>query len=158
MAKQKHRVITTDREIDAAIRRAKSFAVEDRRVLRAEYSSEENRIGLELSDGMRVSIPRRYLQGLESAAPAQVADIEIVGRGTGLHWPELDVDHYVPGLLNRVFGTAKWMSRLGKAGGSSRSKAKAIAARLNGQKGGRPRKRSPSASQSARRIRAAKRA
>lgn len=154
MNKQKHRVITTDRQIDAALRRARSFAAEDRRVLRAEYSREENRIDLELSDGMKVSIPRQYLQGLENAAPTQVADIEIVGRGTGLHWPELDVDHYVPGLLNRVFGTAKWMARLGKSGGASRSKAKAIAARLNGQKGGRPRKHSQSAS--AKRVRAAR--
>jgi hypothetical protein len=153
----KHRVATTDREIDAAIRRAKSFEAGERRVLRAGYNVEENRIDMELSDGLRVSIPRSYLQGLQNAQAAEVSDVQIIGRGTGLHWPQLDVDHYVPGLLNRVFGTAKWMSDLGKIGGASRSRAKTVAARANGQKGGRPRKRAQAVG-SAKRIRPAKQA
>jgi hypothetical protein len=134
MYRQRHRVATANREIDAAIRRAKAFEAEDRRAIRAEYDDVEDRISLELSDGVRVSIPRNYLQGLESAEAPQLSKIQILGRGTGLHWPELDVDHYVPGVLSRIFGTAKWMSRVGRAGGTSRSKAKVIAARLNGQK------------------------
>jgi len=58
----------------------------------------------------------------------------------GLHWESLDIDHYIPALIDGVFGTRAWMSELGKLGGTSRSKAKQTAARKNGRKGGRPRK------------------
>ena len=38
--------------------------------------------------------------------------IEILGNGTGLYWPALDVAHSVSGLLAGVYGSAKWMERL----------------------------------------------
>jgi hypothetical protein len=51
------------------------------------------------------------------------------------------VDHFVPGLLNHIFGTSRWMAELGRRGGSSTSATKAAAARANGKKGGRPKER-----------------
>jgi ABC-type transporter Mla subunit MlaD len=141
MNKSQAKVITTDRQIDAALARARHFASGERRVLRADYETRPDLITLYLDDGIRVSIPRTKLQGLERAETDKVAKIEILGRGTGLHWPLLDVDHYVPGLLNCVFGTARWMADLGRRGGSARTKAKAAAARANGKKGGRPKRR-----------------
>ena len=141
MNKSRAKVITTDRQIDAALARVRRFAASDRRVLRAEYERKPDLISLYLNDGIRVSIPRMKLQGLEGAEPAKLAKIEIRGRGTGLHWPLLDVDHYVPGLLNRVFGTSRWMAELGRRGGSITTRAKAAAARANGKKGGRPKRR-----------------
>lgn len=59
------------------------------------------------------------------------------GAGFGLHWETLDVDYTVPGLMNGVFGTARWMAA---RAGQARSSAKAEASRENGQKGGRPTK------------------
>jgi hypothetical protein len=67
--------------------------------------------------------------------------VEIVGHGTGLHWPALDVDHYVPSLLRRVYGNRNWMAEIGRSGGSVRSVAKKKASRVNGLKGGRPRQK-----------------
>lgn len=139
-AKKHAVVITTDAEIDAALRAAKDFMAEDRRATSAKYDCASDRIVIDLVDGVQFSIPRRYLQGLENAEPADIAEIELWGSGTGLHWPRLDVDHYVLGLLNHIFGTRKWMAHLGRLGGASTSKAKAAAARANGRKGGRPRK------------------
>ena len=138
MRNSKATVITTDRQIDAALAAARSFAASDRRAIRAEYEKKPDLLTLYLDDGVRVSIPRMSLQGLQDAKPAQMSKIEILGRGTGLHWPFLGVDHYVPGLLNHVFGTTRWMSELGRRGGSVTSTAKAAAARANGRKGGRP--------------------
>jgi Protein of unknown function (DUF2442) len=135
------KIVTTNRQIDAALAQARRFAASDRRVLRASYEKKPDLISLYLDDGIRLSIPRMKLEGLESAECEKVAKIEILGRGTGLHWPLLNVDHYVPGLLNRVFGTSRWMSELGRRGGSATTKAKGAAARANGQKGGRPKKR-----------------
>jgi len=141
MKSRQHRVVTTAKEIDAALRRARQFegSREDRRAVRATYEASGDRVVVYLSDGVIVSIPRQYLQGLQGATRGQLSEIEVVGRGTGLHWPQLDADHYVPGLLNQVFGTKRWMSELGRRGGASRSEAKTMASRANGAKGGRPR-------------------
>jgi Protein of unknown function (DUF2442) len=138
MTKAKATVVTTNQQIDSARIRARKFAASDRRVARVEYERKLDLFTLYLDDGVRVSIPRKNLQGLQDAKPLQVSKIEILGRGTGLHWPLLDVDHYVPGLLNHVFGTGRWMAELGRRGGSVTSTAKAAAARANGRKGGRP--------------------
>ncbi len=132
---------TIDAELDVALARAREFEPHDLRATKAEYKRKDDLITLYLTDGIRVSIPRKKLQGLQDAKPSQLAKIELLGHGTGLHWPELDVDHYVPGLLNHVFGTARWMAELGRIGGSAKSRAKTRAARANGQRGGRPKSR-----------------
>lgn len=136
----RHKVIatTTDEQIDAARAQARHFKAIDRRALRVDYEKKPDLLTLYLDDGVRVSIPRNRLQGLEKASPAQLAKVELLGSGTGIHWPLLDVDHYVPGLLNYVFGTSRWMAALGRRGGSAISGRKAAAARANGKKGGRP--------------------
>jgi Protein of unknown function (DUF2442) len=140
MTRTKAVVTTTESQINTALARASKFEKHDRRIARAEYERKNDLVTLHFDDGIRVSIPRAKLQGLQGVPSHKVRQIEIVGAGTGLHWPALDVDHYVPGLLNRVFGTSHWMATLGKRGGSSNSEAKASAARLNGRKGGRPRR------------------
>lgn len=138
MNSSKAKVVTSSRQLDSALTQARRFAPSDRRVLRAEYERKSDLVTLYLDDGVRVSIPRVKLQGLREAEPSKVAVIEIRGHGTGLHWPLLNVDHYVPGLLNHVFGTSRWMADLGRRGGSATSKRKTAAARANGRKGGRP--------------------
>jgi hypothetical protein len=57
------------------------------------------------------------LQGLAGAEPRDVAKIEIEDDSTSLYSESLDVDHYVSGLIDGVFGTRKWMSEAGKIGG-----------------------------------------
>jgi hypothetical protein len=96
---------------------------------------------LKLNDGSRRAIPREDLQGLQSATKDQIARVEILGGGTGLHWPDLDADFYVPGLLRGIYGTKKWMAEIGSRGGAVRSTAKKRAARVNGLRGGRPRRK-----------------
>ncbi len=134
-----HKIKTTESELEAAQARARAFEQQlDLRATRAEYNKRDDLVTLHLADGIRVSLPRKKLQGLQNAKPSQLTRIELLGRGTGLHWPDLNVDHYVPGLLNHVFGTAKWMSEIGRIGGSATSRAKSLAARANGKLGGRP--------------------
>ncbi len=145
MAKHKltrHKVVTTDAEIDRAIKRAKSLQDEPR-VTEVEYrpGTGLDLLILKLSDGHRHMIPREDLQGLQSATKEQIAQVEILGNGTGLHWPALDLDYYVPSLLRRIYGNRKWMAEIGRSGGSVKSAAKKRAARVNGLKGGRPRRR-----------------
>jgi hypothetical protein len=138
---RRSRVITTDAEIDHAIERAHSLRNEPL-VTAVEYKSGPglDLIILKLSDGRRHVIPRELLQGLESGTTKQIANVEIVGRGTGLHWPDLDADLYVPALLRGVYGTRRWMAQIGRNGGLAKSPAKKKAARANGSLGGRPKR------------------
>ena len=136
----KARVITTDAEIDAAIAHTNAQDKHRPRVTRAHYRISDDAIALTLDNGVEVAIPRRLLQGLEKATAAQLSRVEIEGPGSGLHWPSLDIDHYVPAILAGVFGTRQWMSELGTKGGNVRNPKKAAASRRNGRLGGRPRK------------------
>jgi len=107
----------------------------------ARYDRRAARIVVGLNTGVEVTFPPHLAEGLAGAAPSDLAQIEISPAGLGLHWPTLDADIYVPELLQGVLGSQSWMARqLGAAGGRARSKAKAVASRENGRKGGRPRK------------------
>jgi hypothetical protein len=138
----RHKVVTTDTEIDRAIEQAKSLQKEPR-VTEVEYRPEPglDLLILQLSDGHRLLIPREALQGLHSATKEQIAQVEILGNGTGLHWPALNLDHYVPSLLQHIYGSKRWMAEIGRSGGSVKSAAKKRAARANGLKGGRPKQK-----------------
>lgn len=107
----------------------------------ARYDPGSERLIVSIHNGVELAIPVRLIQELADADPADLAEIEITPAGLGLHWPRIDADVYVPGLLSGVFGTRRWMAQLlGAQGGRSSSAAKAAAARTNGAKGGRPRK------------------
>lgn len=138
----KHRVVTTEAEIEAAIARAKTIEDEPR-VLEVEYRPGQglDLLILKMNDGHRLCIPREDLEGLQGASKQEVAKIEILGQGTGLHWPTLDVDLYVPALVRQVYGTRRWMAQLGRLGGSAKTPSKAEAAKANGLKGGRPKRK-----------------
>jgi len=129
-------------EIDRALAKGRRRAATEPRAARARYDRRTGRVLVELTNGCSFMFPARSLQGMAGASDAELADIEILGSGFGLHWPALDADFTVPGLLMGVFGTRAWMaSELARRAGQTTSKAKAAAARANGRKGGRPRKR-----------------
>ena len=93
---------------------------------------------VELNNGVGLHIPPTLIQGMESATPADMAEIIIEGDGMGLHFPRLDADLYVPAVARGALGTAAWMRSLGRKGSISKSPAKAEAARKNGRLGGHP--------------------
>lgn len=99
-------------------------------------------IAVELDNGVEVRFPADRAEGLAGGSAAALQEIEITPSGLGLHWPRLDADLYLPALLAGIFGSRRWIAaQLGASGGRSRSAKKVSAARVNGQRGGRPRKR-----------------
>lgn len=110
-------------------------------VVSARHDASRGSLVLDLSTGVQLVVPVSLVEGLADAAEADLAEIEITPTGLGLHWPRLDTDVSVPGLLQGVFGSRRWMAaQLGATGGQASTAAKIAAARENGRKGGRPRK------------------
>lgn len=59
----------------------------------------EDRLIVDLTDGRELSVPIRWYPRLLNATPAQRAHWELAGAGYGIHWPEIDEDLSVKGLL-----------------------------------------------------------
>ncbi len=131
----------TSQQFKQANARGKALKANTPGATSARYDRKSGNIIVTLSSGVGIFFSPKHAQGLEAGTPAQLSEIEISPSGFGLHFPKLDVDLYVPAILEGFLGSRKWMaSRLGAAGGSSRSKPKVAAARANGALGGRPRK------------------
>lgn len=126
---------------ERANRRAARLQSSAPRITAATYDHARGQVVIHLSSRMDLSFSPCDAEGLENAKPAQLDEIEISPSGLGVYFPKLDADLYLPGLLEGLLGSKRWMaSRLGQMGGISRSPAKRAAARANGKLGGRPKK------------------
>jgi hypothetical protein len=105
-------VSISDEDIDAALEDAKSLPEEPRAVSVQYFGGATDAVVIRLSTGGRLMIPREELQGLENATEAQLSEIQIWGPGSSLSWPQLDVDHYLPHLLEHRYGSDAWMEKL----------------------------------------------
>jgi hypothetical protein len=56
-------------------------------------------LGVELSDGRSLSVPLAWFPRLLHGTPGERARWELIGRGSGIHWPDLDEDISLEGLL-----------------------------------------------------------
>lgn len=56
-------------------------------------------IMVELVDGRTISAPLVWFPRLSNAAPEALANWELLGDGEGIHWPDIDEDLSVAGLL-----------------------------------------------------------
>ena len=56
----------------------------------------------DLVDGRIISVPLVWSWRLSEATPAQREHFEIIGDGQGVHWPDLDEDLSVDGMLHGV--------------------------------------------------------
>jgi hypothetical protein len=62
----------------------------------------ENMIIARLTDGRTIGVPLSWSWRLSDATPDQRARYEIIGEGTGIHWPDVDEDLSVRGMLEGV--------------------------------------------------------
>ena len=54
---------------------------------------------VELRDGRIVSVPVKWYPRLAEGRPGERRNWQLIGPGTGIHWPDLDEDISVEGLL-----------------------------------------------------------
>lgn len=130
----------SDAQIEAAEARGRTMFETEPRAVGADYDPATGRIVVELANGCTFAFPARRVEELEAASDSEIAEVQVAGAGFGLHWPSRDADLTIAGLMNGISGTRKWMSELARRAGRATSPAKAAAARVNGAKGGRPRK------------------
>ena len=57
------------------------------------------RLIVELTDGREISVPLPWYPRLAHGRPEEHQRWELIGRGMGIHWPDLDEDIRVEGLL-----------------------------------------------------------
>ncbi len=59
----------------------------------------EDALVVDLSDGRTISVPLAWYPRLLHGTPAERGRWRLIGRGEGIHWPDLDEDLSVEGLL-----------------------------------------------------------
>lgn len=122
-------------QLPAARRRAAREREDGLRALSVRYDRKTARIVLELTNGFSCGVPVAGLEHIAKATPVQLATVRLSPEGGALRIEMLDADYSVAGLVSSM--TAR---ELGRRGGRARSAAKARASRINGAKGGRPRR------------------
>jgi hypothetical protein len=59
----------------------------------------DDTLSVDLEDGRTIAVPIDWYPRQAHGTPAERANVQISGAGYGLHWPELDEDIGVEGLL-----------------------------------------------------------
>jgi hypothetical protein len=73
-----------------------AFRIEPRAV---DAAVSEDALTVRLADGREISVPLEWFPRLRNASPEQRRNWRLLGTGIGLHWPDLDEDISVAGLL-----------------------------------------------------------
>jgi hypothetical protein len=60
---------------------------------------DDSTMWVELTDGRTLGVPLAWFPRLLAASPAQRESFELSGGGTGFHWPAIDEDISLSGLL-----------------------------------------------------------
>ena len=59
----------------------------------------EDTLTVELADGRSISVPLAWYPRLAHATPDERLNCRLIGGGEGVHWPDVDEDISVEGLL-----------------------------------------------------------
>ncbi len=124
-------------EIGKALQRGRVAQMTEPRAMAARYDHLAGRIVVDLANGCSFAFPTSLVPGLNSATDEQIAAVEVLGAGSGLHWHGLDLDLSLPGVMAGRFGARAEMARLA---GQTTATAKASTSDARGGKRGQPSK------------------
>ena len=93
----------------------------------AAYFPAIKRILIKLNTGIEIAIVPEDYQTLEHAKPSELKKIEITPSGDALIFPKLNDGLYLPGLMEGLFGTKRWMAEKAKRAPSAARTRRAAA-------------------------------
>jgi len=96
---------------------------------------------IDLNNGCRVCVPLRLLPELKDAKPRQLQNVEIMGVGQAVQWPDLDQQFGIAELLEDVWNTTL-IPKAAHRGGETKSKTQVP--RMNESRPRRSRQQKPS--------------
>ena len=64
-----------------------------------DVAADDDSLTVDLADGRRVTVPLAWFPRLLHASPDQRRNWRLIGEGQGIHWPDIDEDLSVSGLL-----------------------------------------------------------
>lgn len=81
------------------------------RAVAVRYDRGRGRVMVRLDTGLELAFAARDAQGLERATSSDLSQVRIDGAGSSLHFPTLDADFSIAGLLEGRLGSDAWMAR-----------------------------------------------
>jgi len=90
-----------------------------------------------MKNGCVASIPRATIPEFRALDPRDLVDVEVTSLCSSLLFNTIDEGYSIVGLIRDVFG----VNTQNKLAGMTKSELRAAASRLNGKKGGRPKKK-----------------
>src|SRR4051812_47521082 len=96
-----------DRKFTAAKRRGAARLGSQPLATAVRYDRRTRKVVIDLSNGCTLLLPPELAEGLSTASARDLSAAEILGPGTTIDWPNLDVQLSVAGLLNGSFGSQK---------------------------------------------------
>jgi hypothetical protein len=94
-----------------------STLVTERDIFAESVHFSEDSLTVRLDDGRTLSVPLAWYPRLLGGTKAERENYELIGEGEGIHWPELDEDISVEGLLagrrsaESAASLAKWIDK-----------------------------------------------
>lgn len=76
-----------------------SLAIETQEARAQSVTVSEDSLTVDLVDGRTITVPLMWYARLWHGTPEERNNFEIIGDGTLIHWPDLDEDLSVSGLL-----------------------------------------------------------
>jgi Protein of unknown function (DUF2442) len=64
-----------------------------------DVTTDDSSLRVVLADGRELTVPLEWFPRLRDATPEQRRNWRLIGRGQGIHWPDVDEDISVAGLF-----------------------------------------------------------
>jgi hypothetical protein len=65
-----------------------------------EVQVSDDSLAVDLEDGRTITVPLSWFPRLVHGSPAERNNFTLIGRGSGIHWPDLDEDISIENLLS----------------------------------------------------------
>lgn len=76
-----------------------TLVVETDSIVARSVSVTDDSLSVELTDGRNLSVPLAWYPRLQHGTPRERNNWRLIGGGDGIHWPDLDEDISIAGLV-----------------------------------------------------------